>query len=111
MDLSIKCSDFESNGWIPDQYSGFGEDVSPELIIEGICDEAVSMAITLDDNGHPLFPNYNHWLAWNFKPCRVIPSALPKGAVVEHPIHLEQGIAYGKHCYRGPKPPFNWNHK
>ena len=26
-----------------------------------------------------------------------------------HP--LEPGIAYGKHCYRGPKPPFNWNHE
>ena len=24
---------------------------------------------------------------------------------------MEQGIAYGKHCYRGPKPPFNWNHE
>ena len=25
-------------------------------------------------------------------------------------FHIE-GIAYGKHCYRGPKPPFNWNHE
>ena len=28
----------------------------------------------------------------------------------EDPIHSEQGIAYGKHCYRGPKPPFHGNH-
>lgn len=28
---------------------------------------------------------------------------------LSHP--LESGIAYGKHCYRGPKPPFNWNHE
>ena len=21
------------------------------------------------------------------------------------------GIAYGRHCYRGPKPPFNWKHR
>lgn len=30
---------------------------------------------------------------------------------MEEPIHMEQGIAYGRHCYRGPKPPFNWNHR
>lgn len=68
------------------------------------------MVITLDDLGHPLEPGYNHWVAWNIKPADCIPGGIPKGSVIETPIHIEQGIAYGKHCYRGPKPPFNWSH-
>ena len=50
MELTIKCSDFESNGWIPNKYSGFCEDMSLELIIDGICQEAVLMAIILEEN-------------------------------------------------------------
>ena len=79
--------------------------------IEGIDAKAETMVITLDDLGHPLEPGYNHWVAWNITPTECIPGGLAKGSVVENPIHIEQGIAYGKHCYRGPKPPFNWNHE
>lgn len=109
-ELRVTSKAFEDGGWIPQCHSGFGENKSPELLLDGIDEKAVSMAVTLDDASHPLFPNYNHWVAWNLLPAEVIPEGLPKGAVVEQPIHLEQGIAYGKHCYRGPKPPFNWNH-
>lgn len=109
-DLIISSPAFEANGWIPNRHSGYGEDISPELHVEGISGDAISMIITLDDMGHPLEPGYNHWIAWNLPPVSVIPESLPKGAVCEQPLHIEQGLAYGKHCYRGPKPPFNWNH-
>ena len=99
-----------NNGWIPDRNSGYGEDISPELQIKGLTESAVLLIITLDDMGHPISPGYNHWVAWNLPPISVIPEHLPKGAVCQQPIHMEQGVAYGKHCYRGPKPPFNWNH-
>lgn len=69
------------------------------------------MIITLDDLDHPLFPGYNHWIAWNIPPRRVINEGIGKGKVLEEPIHIEQGAAYGKYCYRGPKPPFNWKHE
>ena len=79
--------------------------------IEGIDAKAETMVITLDDLGHPLEPGYNHWVAWNITPAECIPGGIARGSVIEKPIHIEQGIAYGKHCYRGPKPPFNWNHE
>ncbi len=110
-ELIVTSTAFESEGWIPDCCSGYGKDQSPELRISNISDKAVSMAITLDDLGHPIQPGYNHWAAWNFPAVEVIPENLPKGAVNEVPFHFEQGIGYGKHCYRGPKPPFNWNHR
>lgn len=110
-ELKISSPAFESEAWIPNCHSGFGEDFSPEIQIDGLDAAAVSMAITLDDLGHPIQPGYNHWVAWNIPPAKVLPAHLPKGAVCEQPIHIEQGLAYGKNCYRGPKPPFNWNHR
>ena len=44
-------------------------------------------------------------------PSRTITAGIPKGSLIDTPIHMEQGIAYGKHYYRGPKPPCNWNHE
>ena len=110
-ELKITSPAFEPEGWMPNRYSGFGEDVSPELHIDDIAENAVSMVITLDDLGHPIQPGYNHWVAWNIPTMSILPGHLPKGAVIEQPFHMEQGLAYGKHCYRGPKPPFNWNHR
>lgn len=109
--LHVSSPAFENDGWIPDRNSGYGEDRSPELHIEGLMESVVSLVITLDDMGHPISPGYNHWVVWNLPPLPMIPEHLPKGAVCERPIHIEQGLAYGKHCYRGPKPPFNWNHE
>lgn len=109
-ELKITSPIFKEGEWMPNSCSGYGEDISPELHIDGVDEKAVSLMITLDDLGHPISPGYNHWVAWNLPPVAVIPEALPHGAIVNTPIHLEQGLAYGKHCYRGPKPPFNWNH-
>ncbi len=109
--LKVTSPAFKLEEWIPNCCSGFGEDFSSEIHIDGIDSMAISIAITLDDLGHPIQPGYNHWAAWNIPPVSVLPERLPKGAVVEQPLHIEQGLAYGKHCYRGPKPPFNWNHR
>ena len=110
-ELIIRSTQFERDDWIPDCCAGYGEDKSPELHVEGIPAGTVTLAIVMDDLDHPIQPGFNHWVAWNIPPVNLIPGGLPKGAVVEEPIHMEQGIAYGRHCYRGPKPPFNWNHR
>ncbi|MDD2955972.1 MAG: YbhB/YbcL family Raf kinase inhibitor-like protein [Oscillospiraceae bacterium] len=108
--LKVTSPSFQEGGWIPPRFCGYGDDLSPELRIEGIEEGGVSMVIALDDMDHPLFPGYNHWIAWDILPVKVIPEGLPAGPQVEKPIPMRQGMGYGKHCYRGPKPPFNWNH-
>lgn len=109
--LTITSPAFARGGWIPDCHSDYGENQSPELHIEGLSERAVTLAVTLDDMDHPLFPNYNHWVCWNLPPVNVLPEGLPQGALLELPLHMEQGVAYGKHKYRGPKPPFHWKHR
>lgn len=109
--MILTSPQFENEGWMPDCLAGYGEDKSPELLVDDIPEGTVSFAITMDDLDQPITPGFNHWVAWNLPPEKQIPGNLPKGEIIDYPIHVEQGRAYGKHCYRGPKPPFNWNHR
>ncbi len=109
--LKVSSPDFENEGWMQKKNTGYGEDKSPELHIDGLSDNVKSLIITFDDLDHPIRPGFNHWIAWNVTPVSVIPENIFKGTIIDEPIHMEQGLGYGKHCYRGPKPPFNWNHK
>lgn len=95
------------DGWIPKVHTGFGEDISPEIQIHGLLEEVRSLAVVVSDLDVPFRGIMAHWVMWNVDPVAVIPGRLPKGAIIETPIHACQGIAYGVHCYRGPKqPPF-----
>jgi len=93
------------NGMIPVEFTGDGEDKSPELVLENISEEAVSIAVIMDDLDHPI-RGYNHWVIWNIPPQNVIPEGITHGATVEEMGSALQGIGYGRHRYRGPKPPF-----
>lgn len=108
--LTVTSSAFQEGGWIPVRYSGRGENCSPDFELEGIPLDAQSIAITLDDASHPFFPHYNHWVIWNLPVHPVIPEGIPKGKYVERLGGAVQGVAYGRHRYRGPKPPFNSAH-
>ena len=103
--LTVTSPAFEEGGWIPRVHTGRGEDRSP-----GLSPAAVSLAVTLDDDSHPIFPHYNHWAAWNLPAAAEIPAAIPAGRRVETLGRAMQGIAYGRHRYKGPKPPLRWLH-
>lgn len=109
--LRISSLSFDNNGWMPDRCSGYGEDQSPDLKVEGIPEGTVTLAVIMDDLDHPVFREFNHWTAWNIPCISLIPEALPGGTVSEEPFHIEQGVGYGKNVYRGPKPPFNGKHR
>lgn len=57
--LIVTSPCFEPDGLIPLAYTGHGTDISPALDLHGLCEEAVSLAIVMDDMGHPI-PAYNH---------------------------------------------------
>ncbi|WP_243187238.1 hypothetical protein [Faecalispora jeddahensis] len=58
--FKIKSNAFVEGAWIPERYTARGDDLSPDFEIEDIDPQAKSIAITLDDASHPIFPNYNH---------------------------------------------------
>lgn len=108
--LEIVFPAFKEGEWMPIEYTARGTDISPEIHIAEMDERAVSIAITLDDVSHPLFKNYNHWLIWNLPILAVIPKAIPKGELTGSLHGAMQGLAYGKHRYKGPKPPFKMIH-
>lgn len=107
--LRVKSKAFEEGSWIPVKYTARGTDISPDFEIMGIDPNAKSIAITLDDASHPIFPNYNHWIIWNIAIQSVIPEGISHGKYVDS-LGAIQGIAYGKNQYKGPKPPLKSIH-
>lgn len=108
--LLVTSPAFENEAVIPIQYTGRGKDISPELHLSAIDKRAKSLAIIMDDMGHPI-PAYNHWAIWNIPVMETIPANLPAGAHVVGLGSAVQGRGYGRNRYRGPKPPFNWSHR
>lgn len=108
--LIVSSLAFKNEEVIPIQYTGYGEDISPELNLSQIEEEARSIAIIMNDMGHPI-PAYNHWVIWNIPIMRKIPASISHGAQVAELNGAIQGWGYGKNRYRGPKPPFNWSHQ
>lgn len=85
--MRITSSVFHNGGHIPEKYTGFGEDVSPDLIIEDLPPKTVSLAVIMADLDVPLRREFCHWVMWNIPAASLIPSALPHGKTIEEPIH------------------------
>ena len=108
--LRIASSAFNDGEAIPLRYSARGEDISPSLSINNISPSAKSIAITLDDMSHPLFGTYNHWVIWNIPIQNMIPEGIPHKKIIPDLGGAVQGIGYGRHRYKGPKPPLKSTH-
>ncbi len=107
--LRVSSPSFFDGGPLPARHTGFGEDVSPAFTLRDLDARAAALAIVMDDLDIPLLPAYTHWLIWNLPPLAHVPEALPHGETLPGFGDARQGIGYGRHRYRGPKPPlFEW---
>ena len=75
--LIIKCADLKNDDRFPVKYTGYGDDISPEFIMENLSPEAKSLIITLEDLDHPI-KNFTHWIIWNIPAISIIPGSIPK---------------------------------
>lgn len=105
-ELTIKCPSFENDGFMPKKHTGFGANGSPAFQLYNLSDDAVSITIIMDDLDIPLIRAFNHWLIWNIPKTNRIPENIPHGSPVPSLHNATQGVAYGRHRYRGPKQPF-----
>lgn len=107
--LVVRSPSFADSGLIPLENTGYGADLSPELQLTNLCEGAISLAVIMNDMGHPV-PAYNHWVIWNIPAGSIIPGGIPCGETVESLGNAVQGCGYGRNRYKGPKPPFHWSH-
>lgn len=104
--LKVGCPGIE-HGKFHIDHTGRGADRSPELILEGLSPEAVTLAVVLEDMSHPI-KGFTHWVVWNLPAADRIPGDVPAGKTL--PGGGVQGVAYGLHRYAGPKPPNGRTH-
>lgn len=97
--MKVISSGFQEGGTIPEKFSKNGENVSPELRIDGAPAESKSLALIVDDPDAPV-GLFTHWLVWNIDPKtnEISEGSAPSGAVQGKNDFNETG-------YGGPQPP------
>ena len=97
-DLGLSSPAFSDNGRIPGKHTCRGEDVSPELVIADVPDDAKSLVIIMDDPDAPM-GTWVHWVVFNIPLVPGISEdSVPAGAV--------QGKnGWSRNDYGGPCPP------
>jgi len=94
--MKIISKEFSEQGKIPKKFTCQGQDISPQLTIENIPQDAKSLALIVDDPDAPM-GTWVHWVVFNIK---------PKDKIAEGEIPGTQGINdFGKLNYGGPCPP------
>ena len=106
--FSIRCPGVENGTFLLD-HTGRGRDRSPELVLENLSPEAVTLGVVLEDMSHPI-KGFTHWVIWNLPVSDRIPGDIPAGKALPELGGAVQGVAYGLHRYAGPKPPKGRTH-
>lgn len=104
MALKVFSKSFQDGGMIPKQYTCDGKNISPHLAWAGMRDDAVSMAMIMED---PMAPHkvFTHWVVFNI-PAKLkeIPENVSSSKNLS--IGAKQGTNdFGKIGYGGPCPP------
>ncbi|MBU1887675.1 MAG: YbhB/YbcL family Raf kinase inhibitor-like protein [Candidatus Omnitrophica bacterium] len=94
--MKLSSPEFDNNAFIPSKFTCQGQDINPELLIEGIPEAAKRLALIIDDPDAPL-GTWVHWVVYN----------IPVTAQIkEDSVPGEQAITdFKTKGYRGPCPP------
>ncbi len=93
--MKIESIEFENNGLIPKNYTCDGQNIVPPLKISDIPDNALSLAIIVEDPDAPS-GTFVHWVAYN------IP---PDTQEISGEIGSQGKNDFGNKGYNGPCPP------
>ncbi|MEW5996034.1 MAG: YbhB/YbcL family Raf kinase inhibitor-like protein [Candidatus Micrarchaeota archaeon] len=95
--MRLESPAFENGGTMPEKYSCDGEDVSPELRLNGVPNGTNSLALVMDDPDAPT-GTFVHWVAWNIPSgIRTVPEDSSPG--------VDGTNDFGRTGYGGPCPP------
>jgi len=92
-------SSFGENQQIPSKYTCDGSDINPPLSISDVPENAISLALILEDPDAPA-GTWVHWVVWNIDPktAEINENSVPNGSI--------QGVtSFGDNKYGGPCPP------
>jgi len=94
--IIVSSPAFKNNSKIPSKYTCHGEDMNPQLDLEGVPTETKSLVLIVDDPDCPI-GDWVHWIVWNIK---------PNSMIKENNVPGVEGMNdFSKHSYGGPCPP------
>lgn len=104
--FSVSSLAFDDGEEIPTEYTCDGANSSPPLRIEGVPEDAETLALIVDDPDAP-DQTFVHWLLWNIPAdTEQIPQSMPQGPAVSDLGGAEQGTNDADEVgYSGPCPP------
>lgn len=101
-DLELSSPAFQAGDRIPNKYGHFFEDVNPPLVIDGVPEDAHSLALILDGPDAP-GGEFTNWLVWNIPPDT---HEIPKGwTPPEQAVQGANSAGGSDYGYFGPDPP------
>ncbi len=108
MGFKFECIGMDGGSKFPIEYTGRGQDISPEFIIKNLSPNAKTLAVTLEDLSHPI-KDFTHWVIWNIPATDRIKKNIPAGKTVPMLGMPARGrIWLAPLC--GPKPPKGKKH-
>ncbi len=98
--MNISSKEFQNGDPIPAKFTCQGENINPELKIDGVPAEAKSLALIMDDPDATGGVTWVHWLLWNINPqtAYIGENAVPEGVI-------EGKTSFNTTGYGGPCPP------
>lgn len=107
--FALRSPAFENGGVIPQEYTGYGRDVSPALLWRNPPGGTESYALICEDLDAPAGP-FIHWVVYYMPAGRYeLPKGLSGRALVNG---VRQGTNdFGSVGYRGPMPPPGRGHR
>jgi len=94
--MKLSSPSFENNALIPAKFTCQGQDINPELLIEGAPLGTKSLALIMDDPDAPM-GTWVHWVVYNIKPVsRIEENSVPGKQCINN---------FGRKSYGGPCPP------
>ncbi len=109
MALSLSITSFEENKSIPVKHTCEGEDVSPNLIWDGVPKGTVSQALLMEDPDAP-GGTFTHWIMYNIPPKVSSLNNVPTQKTLDNGAMQGQND-FGKIGYGGPCPPHPEEHR
>lgn len=103
--LTVTSSAFKEGEMIPKKYSGYGQDISPDLNWSKPPIGTKGFAVICEDPDAPI-GTWTHWVVFNIpRKATGLPEGLPRHEAL--PDGTIQGVNTSKSIgYEGPKPPF-----
>ncbi len=81
--MILTSPSFENGVAIPKKFTCDGGEMNPELQIQNVPEDAVTLALVVHDPDAPVAHGFAHWVVWNIDPKTVFikEESVPPGAV------------------------------